>query len=122
LISVEEIWGAINECFSFEYETLSRNELMETEYRNDYPSPEPAIRPIRITSRNESEYSTDWDELVGFKSVSDEIEINELNKGGEVQLDVVCSVQTDYVEFLDSKGRKYQEPLREFHSHTKINS
>lgn len=61
-------------------------------------------------------------ELVGFKSVSDEIEINELNRGGEVQLDVVCSVQTDYVEFLDSKGRKYQEPLRKFYSHTKINS
>lgn len=59
-------------------------------------------------------------EIVGFKSVSDEVEINELEKNGETYLDVVCSVQTDYVEFIDNQGQKHQEPLDKFYQHANI--
>lgn len=60
-------------------------------------------------------------QIVGFISVSDEIEINELERNGETHLDVVCSVQTDYVEFIDDEGREHQEPLEKFYNHTKLN-
>lgn len=59
-------------------------------------------------------------EVVGFTSVSDEIEINELERDGERYLDVVSSVQTDYVEFLDNEGREHQEPLEQFYNHADL--
>lgn len=53
-------------------------------------------------------------ELHGFISVSDEIEINEIERDNETILDVVSSVNGDRVEFLDSDGKKYAEPLDVF--------
>lgn len=61
-------------------------------------------------------------EVSGFTSVSDEIEINEVEKNGSTHLDVVCSVQTDYVQFLDDQGREHQEPLEQFYENAKISS
>lgn len=59
-------------------------------------------------------------EVVGFASVSDEIEINELERDSERHLDVVCSVQTDYVDFIDGQGREGREPLPEFYDNVNI--
>jgi hypothetical protein len=59
-------------------------------------------------------------EVVGFLTVSDEIEVNELERDGERVLDVVTSVQSDKVEFLDNKGRKYEEPLDVFYKAAEI--
>jgi len=59
-------------------------------------------------------------EVVGFASVSDEIEINELEREGERHLDIVCSVQTDYVDFIDRQGREGREPLPEFYDSVDI--
>ena len=61
-------------------------------------------------------------EVVGFVTVSDEVEVNELQKDGGRYLDVVCSVQTDYVEFIDDQGREHQEPLEQFYDHANVDS
>lgn len=60
-------------------------------------------------------------EIVGFVSVSDEIEVNEVEKDGERYLDVVCSVQGDYVEFIDDEGSEHKEPLEQFYDHVGLN-
>lgn len=60
-------------------------------------------------------------EVVGFVTVSDEVEINELEREEGRHLDIVCSVQTDYVEFLDDQGREHQEPLEQFYDHADVN-
>lgn len=59
-------------------------------------------------------------ELYGFVSVSDQIEINEVDKENETILDVVNSVNGDQVEFLDDDGHKHVEPLKTFYEHADI--
>lgn len=61
-------------------------------------------------------------EVIGFLTISDEVEINELERDGERILDVVTSVQSDKVEFLDDKGRKYEEPLDVFYKAAEVES
>jgi hypothetical protein len=59
-------------------------------------------------------------EVTGFITISDEIEINEVEKNGSEELDIVSSVQSENVEFLDESGRELREPLDTFFEHTNI--
>lgn len=51
--SEDELWQAIDSTFSFRYKELSYDEYQAAGFE-DYPSPEPAIRPIRIKGSEES--------------------------------------------------------------------
>jgi hypothetical protein len=59
-------------------------------------------------------------ELYGFLTVGDEIEIYEVEKEGDTKLDVVTTVNSDQVEFLDQKGKKHVEPLETFYEHAEM--
>lgn len=59
-------------------------------------------------------------ELYGFLTVGDEIEINEVDGESGTQLDVVTTVKSDQIEFLDDDGRKHVEPLETFYEHAEI--
>lgn len=59
-------------------------------------------------------------ELYGFLTVGDEIEINEVDGESGTQLDVVTTVKSDQIEFLDDNGRKHIEPLETFYEHAEI--
>lgn len=61
--SVEVLWKQIDEYLKFEYENVSYEDY-ENLGLNEYPSPEPAIRPIRILD-GEDTYTTDWRKLSG---------------------------------------------------------
>ena len=59
-------------------------------------------------------------QLTGFSSVGDEVEIDEVERDGERELDVVMSVVGDKVEFLDTNGREHVEPLDSFFDSIKL--
>lgn len=59
-------------------------------------------------------------ELYGFLTVGDEIEINEVDGESGTQLDVVTTVKSDQIEFLDDDGKKHVEPLETFYEHAEI--
>lgn len=60
-------------------------------------------------------------EVVGFTTVSDEIELNTLERDGKTVLDIASSVQDDKVEFIDNEGRMYSVPLRVFYENVDLN-
>lgn len=57
----EELWEQIDEYFKFEYENVGYDEYNSLGF-DDYPTPESAIRPIRILD-DEDTYTTDWSKL-----------------------------------------------------------
>lgn len=63
--SEDELWEAIDESLGFEYERLDYSEYSNY-YIDDYPRPQPAIRPIVITEGDtKGQYQTDWSALEG---------------------------------------------------------
>lgn len=76
---------------------------------------------IQISTGDSFEHTVYGDiEVTGFITVSDEIEINELERNGSRELDVVCSVQSDNVLFIDTEGREHKEPLENFYDHVEL--
>lgn len=55
-------------------------------------------------------------EITGFRTISDEIELY-ITEEDEIQ-DVVSTVQSDKVEFIDTEGQMHVEPLNYFVKHT----
>lgn len=57
-------------------------------------------------------------QVSGFLTVSDQIEVNEVQREDEgTILDVSSSVQSDKVQFLDDTGSEHVEPLDYFYEH-----
>jgi hypothetical protein len=61
-------------------------------------------------------------EIYGFITVSDEVEVHEIEKDEETVLDVSSSIQSMKIEFLDQNGEKHVEPLKMFYAQTNISS
>lgn len=59
-------------------------------------------------------------QVTGFITVSDEIEINQVERSDKTEIDVASSVQSENVEFLDKNGRELREPLDTFFEHTNL--
>lgn len=59
-------------------------------------------------------------QVTGFITVSDEIEINQVERSDQTELDIASSVQSENVEFLDNDGRELREPLDTFFEHTDL--
>lgn len=61
----EELWTTIDESLGFEYEMLTVDQLNELGCYRDYPGPEAAIRPIRISDGGDKshKFDTNWAEL-----------------------------------------------------------
>lgn len=61
--SRDELWETIDERLGFEYERLEYSEY-RADLNGDYPRPQSAIRPIKITEVEDKSKHKDWSALV----------------------------------------------------------
>lgn len=64
---VDALWEEIDDRLPFAYEEVSYDAYLDSEFADEYPKPQSAIRFIEITEITSTSHFTDIDDLVGEK-------------------------------------------------------